>query len=403
MPFVTKRPLSWEVVLSLSEEEARRFLIRYHLTPRSVGEVFATLGTVQYDPLNPLGRNPDLVLQARVPGYRVDAWQGYAYEQRLAYDTWDKQHSLVPISDWPWRAPGRDRYQPWHDRAILDEYPEVRAHALSEIDARGPLSSLDFADRTRATERHSWYGPTRIKRVLRALWARGELVIHHRQAGRHYYDRAERVIPPRHFHAPPPTLDEYHRWILQRRHQAAGLLRQRADPSVWSGTGDAAVRASALADLVAAGNLIPVDIGAKRTRYHLPSRAVPLLSSEAVAGHLHFLAPLDNLLWDRRALRDLFQFDYVWEVYKPEHLRTWGYYVLPVLYGDRFVARIDARLEGDNWNIRRWWWEEGVRVTPDLLAALHAAVVSFRAYLGARRTIVAPGLDRATRAALRRP
>src|SRR5579859_8218588 len=79
-----------ELMLTLSRAEARRFLANYHFTPTDVPGVFERLGTVQYDPLNPVGRNPDLVLQARVPGCQVDDWQKVAYTDRLIYDAWDK-------------------------------------------------------------------------------------------------------------------------------------------------------------------------------------------------------------------------------------------------------------------------------------------------------------------------
>src|ERR1051326_7614953 len=92
------------MTLHLSIEQARNFLTAYHLRQTDLPGVFARLGTVQYDPLNPVGRNPDLVLQARVPGYQVDDWQPTAYTDRLVYDAWDKMACLVPVADWPMRA-----------------------------------------------------------------------------------------------------------------------------------------------------------------------------------------------------------------------------------------------------------------------------------------------------------
>ena len=87
------------MTIQLSCEQARRFLVAYHFTQTDLPGVFARLGTVQYDPLNPLGRNPDLVLQARIPGYRVDDWQQAAYTDRLIYDAWDKQASQITVKD----------------------------------------------------------------------------------------------------------------------------------------------------------------------------------------------------------------------------------------------------------------------------------------------------------------
>lgn len=390
------------MALSLSISEARRFLVHYHLESTTIDGVFARLGSIQYDPLNPVGRNHDLVLQARVPGYRVDDWQAYAYSDRQAYDAWDKQACLVPTGDWAMRAPIRERFHAWHDRSVLDEYPEAVEAALAEIDHRGPLSSLEFTDRTKLSDGHSWYGPTRIKRILRALWIRGELVTHHRESGRHYYDRPERVIPLQHLNAPRPCEDEYYRWVVMRRHRAAGLLRPRAEQAIWSVCGDLATRQQAIADLAERGDLTAVHVGPKQTLYHLPTDALDLLNRPLPEPRMVFLGPLDSMLWDRRATREIFDFDYVWEVYKPESLRRWGYYVLPVLYGDRFVARFESRLDAGVWSIQRWWWEEDAGRDAAMMDAIRTAAEDFADYLGASRSrVLDRELDAATRAALK--
>ena len=113
-----------------------------------------------------------------------------------------------------------------------------------------------------------------------------------------------------------------------------------------------------------------------------------------------FLAPLDHLLWDRRAVEYIFGFRYVWEVYKRAPDRLWGYYVLPVFYRDRFVGRIDSRLEGRVWRVSRWWWEEDAHPTPEMLDALQDAARRFIAYLGAESVAVDRTVEAATRAAI---
>src|SRR2546421_486322 len=135
------------MTIHISSEQARRFLVTYHFAPTDILGVFTRLGTVQYDPINPVGRNPDLVLQARVPGYHIDDWQPVAYQDRLIYDAWDKQACLVPIGDWPLRAAIRVMYRPYHDREIKEAAPDAAAKILAAIDAQGPMSSLEFEDR----------------------------------------------------------------------------------------------------------------------------------------------------------------------------------------------------------------------------------------------------------------
>jgi len=374
------------MVLQLSRKQAAHLLALYHFSPTDVPGVFERLGTVQYDPLNPVGRNPDLVLQARVPGYQVDDWQKTAYTDRVVYDAWDKMACLVPVSDWPMRARLRAYTYSQHPQ-FLEEQADAVVAALAELDARGPLSSLDFEDQSHFAGRTTWHGPKRIQHVLRALWDRGLIVTHHRQGGRHYYDRAERVIPPAYFHAQPmEDENESTRWMLARRSQSMGLIRPGGEPSIWSGCGPAARRALAFKELVEMGQLVPVEIsasGGKGWPAYLPANALKLLEAPASEPRVIFLGPLDSLLWDRRGVMQLFDFEYIWEVYKPEPLRRWGYYVLPVFYKDRFVARLDSRLERGSWTITRWWWEPDVTPTIDLLDALQTAAKNFALYLRA--------------------
>ena len=390
------------MTLHISCEQARRFLALYHFTPTDVAGTIERLATVQYDPLNPVGRNPDLVFQARVPGYQVDDWQKAAYNQRLIYDAWDKQACLVPVSDWPMRALIREKYQPYHDREILQAEAEA-AHAILEtIDAIGPLSSLEFEDRQRVVELYpTWYGQTRTKRILRALWACGLLVTHHRKSGRHYYERPERVIPAEHFQR---TLvldgEEYHRWIMTRRQQAMGLFPRTAEAAIWSSCGSSAENKLAIAQLVEEGVLTPVLVGEKKLPYYMLTSTLDLLDVSLSTPRMILLGPLDSMLWDRKTLRYIFDFDYVWEVYKPEKLRRWGYYVLPVFYGDRFVARVDLRLEKGVWTIARWWWEDDVAPDAGMLDTLRDALERFMYYLRADGVIVGEGVDERVRGAV---
>ena len=126
---------------------------------------------------------------------------------------------------------------------------------------------------------------------------------------------------------------------------------------------------------------------------------MPLLEAPPLPPRLLFLGPLDSLIWDRQTVRNLFDFDYTWEVYKPEPQRKWGYYVLPVFYGDRFVARIDSRLDRGVWTIARWWWEPEVTPDADLLDALTTAARGFLAYLRAADLRVSDALEPSARAA----
>src|SRR5438105_3111300 len=289
-----------KLMLTLSHAEARHFLATYHFTPTHVPGVFERLGTVQYDPLNPVGRNPDLVLQARVSGYQVDDWQKTAYSDRIVYDARDKMACLVPISDWPMHARLRARnYNSLHPLLLAEQDGGVGA-ALAQLGACRPLSSVEFEDQSHFNNRSAWYGPKRIKHILRALWDRGVIVTHPRQGGRHYYDRAERVIPPEYFYAQPlEDEDESTRWMVARRCQSMGLIRPIGEYSIWFGCGPAGRRATAFKELVEMGQLAAVQIsenGAKGWPAYLPASTLKLLEVPAATPRLTFLGPLDSLL-----------------------------------------------------------------------------------------------------------
>jgi uncharacterized protein len=338
-------------------------------------------------------------LQARVPGYRAHDWGRLTYEERLLYDAWDKQASLVLMRDWPRRRIYHRWHRPWWEERVFRSHPEAVARVLNELRERGPLTSSAFAYQVHKAEwQGSWYGPKLTKHVLRALWHTGEVMTAGRKNGHHIYDLAERIVPPELHRAPPPSDEESIAWLLKLRHRAVGLLRPNASAEVWSLNLPAAARREAIARLVAAGELVPLEV--EGVRFHALPETLAQLDTAQATDRVVFVAPLDQLMWDRKAALHLFGFDYVWEVYVPEAKRRWGYYVLPVFYGDRFVARFDSRLTGGVWRVHRWLWEEGVTPDTELLSALTAAAARFADYLEAESVLLPSRLGEGTKAAL---
>lgn len=386
-------------MLELSRPDARRLLAAHHFTPGNIYEVMTRLGSVQFDPLNPVGRNHDLVLQSRVPGYTIGDWQQLAYEERFLLDAWDKQASLVLMKDWPQRRVYHAWHKLWWDERILLSHPEAVTAVLLELRERGPLTSTAFDFQEHKTVwQDSWYGPKLTKNVLRALWHTGQVVTHGRKHGHHVYDLTERVVPPELYNAGPLTEREMAAWLIRLRHKAMGLLRPNPSYEVWSLGLAAPERREIMDAFVAAGELVPLTVDG--VRFHALPETLAGLETAQPIDRMVFVAPLDQLVWDRKAVKHLFDFDYLWEVYVPEAKRRWGYYVLPVFYRDRFVARFDSRLKGGVWEIYSWYWEPDVTLEAGLLDALADAVRRFMAYLGAEKLKLPTGLTRLTRSAL---
>ncbi|MEZ4606996.1 MAG: crosslink repair DNA glycosylase YcaQ family protein [Deinococcales bacterium] len=365
----------------LSSADARCALINYHFSQQNLQSCFEHLGSVQFDPLKPLGCNHDLVLQARVEGYRVDDWQKLAYQDRFVYDAWDKQASLVLMQDWPFRRIYHDWHRPGWEGKVLKVHARAVQEVLAELKDRGPLASQDFnyQEHIEAWE-GSWYGPKLVKNILRALWHTGEILTHHRRKGKHVYDLCENIVPSELLKQEKPSAEEACRWLILKRHQATGLLSPKASPEVWSLYIAAKERQKLIEGLVADGELLAIEIEGER--YHARPDFLSYLD-KALETKARLLAPLDPLLWDRKAVLKLFNFDYIWEVYKPEKDRKWGYYVLPILYQDRFVARLDSRLKDGIWQMYQWHWEEGVSLDAQLHQEIITALKHFRHYLAA--------------------
>jgi hypothetical protein len=247
--------------------------------------------------------------------------------------------------------------------------------------------------------------------VLETLFFAGDIIVHHKEGTRKYYDLTRRHLPAEVLEAPDPnpTEDDYRDWHVLRRIGAIGLLWNRSGDA-WLGIGGmkSAHRTASFERLHRKGLIRRVTVeGMEKHPLYIKEEEVPLLDEVIRGGtggpnRASILAPLDNLLWDRRLILELFGFDYRWEVYKPAAERRYGYYVLPVVYGDRFVGRIEPVLDRRSRTlvIRGWWPEPGVEPTDDLLDSLAECIRRFMAFTEADR--IEPDETAATAADMRR-
>ena len=353
-------------------------MVRYHFAQsESQAEVFERLRSIQFDPIAPVGCNHDLVLQARLPNYRVGEWEESAYRDRMVYDGWDKQASLVPFSGWPIRRIFHKLHRRKFDHIFYDHADAVDA-VLAELEARGPLVPKQFEFQRRNEEwRSSWHGPSVVKQTLRALWHSGLVMTAGRRGGHHVYDLTERVVPKHHFECPVEEEFVALRDLVLDRHRAVGVLRPTAPYEVWSYDALSGVRKDAIRDLLSSGDLFEVDI--EGIRAHVTLEFLSELERPSLEERVAFVAPLDQFMWDRKMILQLFGFDYIWEIYMPEHKRKWGYYVLPVLFGNSIVARVEFWSREGVLEIRRWHYESA-EPGPRFYQMLEVALQNFMSY-----------------------
>jgi uncharacterized protein YcaQ len=409
--------------VEVSADAARRFLVARHLLaparsvaggPEAVLEVFRRLGSIQFDPLSVAGRNHDLVLHARVVDYDPRWCEDLLYVRRELFEAYNKGLSLLPASELPWYRVSWRLNAPRFEQGILAENADVATQILERIRAEGPLSTLDF-ERGPAVD---WFwAPTNVSRaVLEAYSVSGVLGLSRRDGNRRVYDLIERLFPAELLAQEVPLREQLRHKVLSR-FRAHGLLGKSGSQELWIGTGkarpdpnrpDHPSRLELREELVDAGDLVPVAVeGVRGERYVLREEVELLESPPEAPASVAFLAPLDPLMWDRDLLLPLYDFDYLWEVYVPEAKRRWGYYVLPILFRDRFVGRIEPRIDraGGRVQVLGVWWEDGFdpRRADGFVEAMRGAL---RAYLGfARATRIewAPHLGKEKRLFLARP
>ena len=374
-------------------------------------EVFRRLGSIQFDPLAVAGRTHDLVLHARVAGYDP-SWCELLYERREIFEAFNKGLSFVLTTEIPWYRGSLSRNAP----RLLAEHAAVAEHVLERIRADGPLSTLDF-ERTRG-ETIDWFGvPTNtVRAVLEAYVVTGVLGLARRDGNRRYYDLVERLLPAEVL-ADSVPLREQLRHRLLSRYRAHGLLGVGGGGDIFGGIGpakpdprlpEAPGRTALREELIADGDLVPVEVeGVNGKRFVLEDEVGLLEAPPEPPPSVAFLPPFDALVWDRALLGSLFEFDYVWELFLPPAKRRWGWYVLPMLFRDRLVGRIEPRIDraGGQVQVIDLWWEDGFapRRSEGFVDAMRDALRAYLRFAGATRLEWAPHLASEKRLFLTRP
>ncbi len=329
---------------------------------------------IQVDPLNVVGHHQDLVLASRISGYRPELLSTALYQDRVAFEFGGTvsifpRDSLQLQRSWVRREGLPARWEKWGKQNVA-----VAQRVLTEIDQRGPVCAQDWKEGTRVQD----YRSSRIEGLaLYYLWRKLDVLIHHREEEVKFYDRTERMFGP--FEA-PLSGDETIQNLALDTIGWQGLLGRFGIPYLRTPEAGAdrprEKRRAILRGLLENGHVKEVHIEREREPSVVRVEDLPLL--EEVAGgtvprgwrpissepEAVFIGPLDIIAARDRA-RGLFDFDYVWEVYKPASRRKWGYYVLPVLLGDRLIGRVEPVVDRSQarLHISQAWWEAGVDLT----------------------------------------
>jgi len=392
-------------MLTIDLTTARRFILgKQGLWPgrrrrgvQGTAQAMREMEYLQLDPLQIIARSHDIQLHSRVCDYAPGQWEEVTYGQRRFFD-WGGWLATRPMDELPyWRVVMRqERDSEGRVRQMGEDHAEAVAEMRTILRQRGTVSNRDFTMASR-TRTQSYRGRKDSALALYYLWRTGEVMTHHRENFERVYSLAEAVAPA--YLLTEAGDAETDRFLIKKDLAFAGLSRlNRVSDSYHRGVPFDRIN-QIIAGLLADGEIVEVQVeGWKQLHYALGEDA-PVLE-ELGAGRVPatwgpvetttteeavFLAPLDPVSARGRA-KVLFGFDYVWEVYKPADKRQYGYYTLPVLWGDRLVARFDAKLDrpSNTLVILGFWLEdEALGTDAAFAAALGRGMARFVKFLGA--------------------
>ena len=374
---------------TLSQHQARRLSLRalgladgrpapgVRRDVRHLRSVSERLGVIQLDSVNVLARAHELPFWSRLGPHDRAGRDRWLWRSRELLEGWAHVASLTPADRWPLLAHRRAAFREGPSRTrFVAAHPGVLDAVLAEVAEAGPTAVSDLADPGGRTG--PWWGDPRGKRALQQLFLGGELAVHDRTPQLvTVYDLTERVVPADHRRTPPPPPDEADRALLRHavRAQGLGTAADLADHHRQP------VRTARrlLEDLAEGGEVERARVRGQDEVYYLdPEATVP-----RVAQARTLVSPFDPVVWERGRAARLFDFHYRIEIYVPAAQRVHGYYVLPFLLGDRFVARVDLKADrgARRLLVRGAFAEAGVDHTA-VARELHQELEDLAAWLG---------------------
>lgn len=330
-------------------------------------------GCIQYDPIDICGKNHELVIQSRIPDFSKEHLYDLLYKDRVLIDLVDKNMAICLLSDYPYFE--HQRVKSRQSSRSKEDVDKIKSSVLDFIEQNGPVCSSDLEMQEKVD--WSWAPTTLARAVLDTLYYRGDLIIHHKKNTRKFYDLTQRHISQdildKCIEIRKWDYDKILEWNILRRIKSVGMLHQNASYA-FIGIRDinAKKRDTVYHNLLETNQITQVKVNGIAKPFFISTDDINIMDN-AVSdiqydNRIEFLAPLDNLLWDRKIIIELFDFDYKWEIYTPKIQRKYGYYTLPILYGENFVGRIELvrNKEKKKFDYRLWLDDEYMYLGDDV-------------------------------------
>lgn len=386
--------------LTLTRQDLRRMAItRQHLTKKETPamiDVIRDLGCVQLDPIRAVERTHLLVLWSRLGAFDVAELKQLRWEEKALFEYWAHAASMVlteeyPVFNWGMRHRREDprraaRYQKW-----FDEHPGIIAlkdHILDRLREEGPLFSRDIETEDDMRYESRWSSGRFVGFILDYLWSNGQILTVERVGNQRKWSLAEDFWP-----AWTPqeawTAEDVCRFAVQKAIRALGAATSK-QVKVHYTRGMYPGLTAVLNQLVKEETLIPVTVKDVSDDYYLHAAELPLLRQLQNGDwqpRTTLLSPFDNLICDRDRTEALWDFYFRIEIYVPKAKREYGYYVLPILHGDKLIGRIDPKMDRKTKTLHIYnvYMEDGEPKSKKVVREIGKAAASLASFLGAKQ------------------
>lgn len=356
--------------LIISPDEARYLALinqgldnyRQHKTKKDLLNIITKLGYVQIDTISIIERAHKHILWTRFPGYRNDMLDELIDKDKKVFEFWDHAASYLPMKFYRFSLPRKkmyaEKYKTWEKKN-----KKLLKYILERISAEGPLQSRDFDD---PKKRGLWWDWKPAKEGLEFLFHTGRLIARARKNFQKVYDLPERFLTAA-VNTEMPSYEELAEHLIMKSITSGGITAE--NEFTYLRYHNRNITKKVLIDLTENSKIIPVKISNdEKTIYYSTTKILNKLNNAfKFSNDVYILSPFDNLVIQRGRLKKIFGYDYVIECYLPAHKRKFGYFCLPVLYGDKIAGKIDARADRKTGELTviNEFWETGVKTNKD--------------------------------------
>jgi len=311
-------------------------------------EVVRQLGYIQIDTISVIERAHHHTLWSRVPDYQPGMMDELLAEDRAVFEYWGHGASYLPIEDYRFYLPKMksflDPIGKW-EKNRYEKYGRFMQPILERIRQEGALSAKDFELPQGRKKKDGWWDWHEMKSALELLYWQGDLMIKARNNFHKVYDLTERILPQS-IDTSYPSDEELGRFLVIRALRSYALASEK-EINNYILAADRKIISQTLKAMLNAGEVVKVKIGDLPEVYFTLPRMLDDTEFD-IPDCINILSPFDNLVIQRERLKRLFLFDYAIECYTPPKKRIYGYFVLPVLWGEKFAARLDAKADRKN-------------------------------------------------------